>query len=213
MTAVLNGFMRGMDVLNIGVRWALAAMLAVMTFLIGWQVFARFVIGDSLSFSEEISRFLMVWLVLLGSAYAARNGRLMKVDILETVVPGRFRPVVLLLAGFLSILFYLVLVVFGFMIVGAVSYQLTPATQVSMSIPMAALPVGGVFLVLNTLYNMSAVVLGKEDVSEIDELVEEAKEEAAEVNGEKIVGPSHVDPSHLDDEPGESATTKGGDQK
>lgn len=208
MTAVMNGFMRGMDVLNVGVRWALAAMLAVMTVLIGWQVFARFVMGDSLSFSEEISRFLMVWLVLLGSAYAARNGRLMKVDILETVVSDRFRPVVLLLAGFVSILFYLVLVVFGFMIMSAVSYQLTPATQISMSIPMAALPVGGVFLVLNTLYNMSAVVLGKEDVSEIDELVEEAMEEAAEVNTEKV-----LDPAHDDDEPGESATTKGGDQK
>lgn len=206
MTAAMNGFMRGMDVVNVGVRWVLAAMLAVMTFLIGWQVFARFVIGDSLSFSEEISRFLMVWLVLLGSAYAARNGRLMKVDILETVVPARFRPAVLIFAGFVSILFYLVLVVFGFMIVSAVSYQMTPATQISMSIPMAALPVGGVFLILNTLYNLCAVALGEEEVSELDELIEEAKEDSADVDAEALV-------SH--DQKGSSAapTTKnGGDQ-
>lgn len=206
MSAVMNGYMRGMDVVNVGVRWVLAAMLAVMTVLIGWQVFARFVVGDSLSFSEEISRFLMVWLVLLGSAYAARNGRLMKVDILETVVPNRFRPAVLILAGFVSILFYLVLVVFGFMIVSAVSYQMTPATQISMSIPMAALPVGGVFLILNTLYNLCAVALGKEEVSELDELIEEAKEDSADVDAEALV---------FHDQKGSSAapTTKnGGDQ-
>lgn len=206
MSAVMNGYMRGMDVVNVGVRWVLAAMLAVMTVLIGWQVFARFVVGDSLSFSEEISRFLMVWLVLLGSAYAARNGRLMKVDILETVVPNRFRPAVLILAGFVSILFYLVLVVFGFMIVSAVSYQMTPATQISMSIPMAALPVGGVFLILNTLYNLCAVALGKEEVSELDELIEEAKEDSADVDAEALV---------FHDQKGSAAapTTKnGGDQ-
>lgn len=207
MSAVMNGFMRGMDVVNVGVRWALAAMLAVMTILIAWQVFARFVIGDSLSFSEEISRFLMVWLVLLGSAYAARNGRLMKVDILETVVPGRFRPAVLILAGAVSILFYLVLVVFGFMIVEAVSYQSTPATQISMSIPMAALPVGGIFLVLNTLYNLSAVVLGKEEVSEIDELVEDAKGDAAEVDPQSLITQPPGDP-----EGPPSTTTKGDDR-
>ena len=207
MTAAMNGFMSGMDVVNVGVRWALSGMLAVMTLLIAWQVLARFVIGDSLSFSEEISRFLMVWLVLLGSAYAARNGRLMKVDILEAVVPDRFRTSILIVAGSVSILFYLVLVVFGFLIVDAVSYQLTPATQISMSIPMAALPVGGVFLVLNTLYNICSVALGKDEISELDELVDDAKEDAAGIDAEGLV--SH-DPDGSSGPT--SPTTKGDDQ-
>lgn len=180
MTAVMSGYMRMMDAINIGLRWILAAMLLIMTVLIGWQVFARFVVGDSLTFSEEISRFLMVWLVLVGSAVAARHNRLMKVDILETVLSGRKQTTVIVIAGIVSIIFYLVLVVFGFMIVGAVSYQSTPATEISMSIPMAALPVGGLLLVMNTLAQLFGVAIGEKQESEVEEIVHSAQADDAE---------------------------------
>ena len=121
---------------------------------------------------------VMVWLVLLGAAYAAKNGRLMKVDIVEHMLSGRAKSTVIMVAGVLSIVFYLVLVVFGFFIVSAVSYQMTPATEVSMSIPMAALPVGGILLVINTIHQMFGVALGVEEESEVEELVAEAEAEA-----------------------------------
>lgn len=178
MTAFMEQYRRVVDGMNIVIRWVLAALMLIMTVLIGWQVMARFIIGDSLTFSEEVSRFVMVWLVIVGAAYAAKNGRLMKVDIVEHMLSGKAKQTVIMIAGLLSIVFYLVLVVFGFFIVNAVSYQLTPATEVSMSIPMAALPVGGILLIINTIHQMFGVSLGVEEESEIDELVAEAEAEA-----------------------------------
>lgn len=179
MTAFMQQYRTVVDGLNVVVRWVLAALMLVMTVLIGWQVMARFIIGDSLTFSEEVSRFVMVWLVIVGAAYAAKNGRLMKVDIVEHLLHGRARQTVIIIAGILAIVFYLVLVVFGFFIVNAVSYQLTPATEVSMSIPMAALPVGGILLIINTIHDLFGVALGIEEESEVDELIAEAETEAA----------------------------------
>lgn len=179
MTAFMQQYRTVVDGLNVVVRWVLAALMLVMTVLIGWQVMARFIIGDSLTFSEEVSRFVMVWLVIVGAAYAAKNGRLMKVDIVEHLLHGRARQTVIIIAGILAIVFYLVLVVFGFFIVNAVSYQLTPATEVSMSIPMAALPVGGILLIINTIHDLFGVALGIEEDSEVDELIAEAETEAA----------------------------------
>ena len=178
MTAFMEQYRRVVDGMNIVIRWVLAALMLIMTVLIGWQVMARFIIGDSLTFSEEVSRFVMVWLVIVGAAYAAKNGRLTKVDIVEHMLSGKAKQTVIMIAGLLSIVFYLVLVVFGFFIVNAVSYQLTPATEVSMSIPMAALPVGGILLIINTIHQMFGVSLGVEEESEIDELVAEAEAEA-----------------------------------
>ena len=201
MTAFMEQYRRVVDGLNIAVRWILAALMLVMTVLIGWQVIARFIVGESLTFSEEVSRFVMVWLVLLGAAYAAKNGRLMKVDIVEHMLSGRAKSTVIMVAGVLSIVFYLVLVVFGFFIVSAVSYQMTPATEVSMSIPMAALPVGGILLVINTIHQMFGVALGVEEESEVEELVAEAEAEA------------QIDATRLSDADDADATDSNGSQK
>ena len=201
MTAFMEQYRRVVDGLNIAVRWILAALMLVMTVLIGWQVIARFIVGESLTFSEEVSRFVMVWLVLLGAAYAAKNGRLMKVDIVEHMLSGRAKSTVIMVAGVLSIVFYLVLVVFGFFIVSAVSYQMTPATEVSMSIPMAALPVGGILLVINTIHQMFGVALGVEEESEVEELVAEAEAEA------------EIDATRLSDADDADATDSNGSQK
>lgn len=201
MTAFMEQYRRVVDGLNLAVRWILAALMLVMTVLIGWQVIARFIVGESLTFSEEVSRFVMVWLVLLGAAYAAKNGRLMKVDIVEHMLSGKAKSTVIMVAGVLSIVFYLVLVVFGFFIVSAVSYQMTPATEVSMSIPMAALPVGGILLVINTIHQMFGVALGVEEESEVEELVAEAEAEA------------QIDATRLSDADDADATGSNGSQK
>lgn len=201
MTAFMEQYRRVVDGLNVAVRWILAALMFVMTVLIGWQVIARFIVGESLTFSEEVSRFVMVWLVLLGAAYAAKNGRLMKVDIVEHLLSGKAKSTVIMVAGVLSIVFYLVLVVFGFFIVSAVSYQMTPATEVSMSIPMAALPVGGILLVINTIHQMFGVALGVEEESEVEELVAEAEAEA------------EIDATRLSDADDADATDSNGSQK
>ena len=201
MTAFMEQYRRVVDGLNLAVRWILAALMLVMTVLIGWQVIARFIVGESLTFSEEVSRFVMVWLVLLGAAYAAKNGRLMKVDIVEHMLSGKAKSTVIMVAGVLSIVFYLVLVVFGFFIVSAVSYQMTPATEVSMSIPMAALPVGGILLVINTIHQMFGVALGVEEESEVEELVAEAEAEA------------QIDATRLSDADDADATDSNGSQK
>lgn len=206
MTAFMEQYRRVVDGMNIVIRWVLAALMLIMTVLIGWQVMARFIIGDSLTFSEEVSRFVMVWLVIVGAAYAAKNGRLMKVDIVEHMLSGKAKQTVIMIAGIVSIVFYLVLVVFGFFIVNAVSYQLTPATEVSMSIPMAALPVGGILLIINTIHQMFGVSLGVEEESEIDELVAEAEAEA-QIQETRLIDAS--DPSDPTDT---SEAGEGGDR-
>lgn len=201
MTAFMEQYRRVVDGLNVAVRWILAALMLVMTVLIGWQVIARFIVGESLTFSEEVSRFVMVWLVIVGAAYAAKNGRLMKVDLVEHMLSGRAKTTVIMIAGMLSIVFYLVLVVFGFFIVNAVSYQLTPATEVSMSIPMAALPVGGLLLIINTIHQMFGVALGVEEESGVEELLAEAEAEA------------QIDATRLSDADDADATDSNGSEK
>jgi TRAP-type C4-dicarboxylate transport system permease small subunit len=151
---LLRLYVRVMDAINHSVGIVLAVMLAVMTVLITWQVFARFVVGDSLTFSEEVSRFLMIWLTLLGAAYAVRRGTLLAVEILPDLLKGIAWKTVKIIAHVLSLVFYVILIVYGWEIASTVSYQKAPATGVSMMWPMLALSAGGVLMLLNTLVVM-----------------------------------------------------------
>lgn len=51
----------------------LVALMAVMTLLIGVQIFMRYVLGASLSWSEELARYFFIWMTYVGIAYAVRR--------------------------------------------------------------------------------------------------------------------------------------------
>ena len=63
----MNALRRGVDWLLGG---AICVLMGAMVINVLWQVFTRFVIRDPSSFTEEAARYMMIWVGLLGSAYA-----------------------------------------------------------------------------------------------------------------------------------------------
>jgi TRAP-type C4-dicarboxylate transport system permease small subunit len=151
MKNLCNRYLIVVDVINKITGWFLALILGVMTVLIFWQVFARFVVGSPLTFSEELSRFLMIWLAMLGSSYALREGTLIAIDLLPDAVKGKKRLIVKSLISFMVIIFSVILVVQGWEMSMTVSTQIAPSTRISMFIPMFALPIGGLLLIMNSI--------------------------------------------------------------
>lgn len=148
------------DQFNRMVGWGLAGLLLIMTVLIFWQVFARFVVGKPLYFSDEIARFAMIWLTFIGAGYAFRQGLLISVDIvLEYSGPLLSRILRLLIITF-SAIFAIILVVYGFELVGRVANQTAPSTRVSMMWPYLAVPLGGVVVLINSFGLLIDELLG-----------------------------------------------------
>lgn len=68
--------------------WALILLMGTMVLNVLWQVFSRYVLGAPSSFTDELARYLMIWLGVLGAAYAAGKHMHVAIDIL----PRRCRP-------------------------------------------------------------------------------------------------------------------------
>ncbi|MCE8014848.1 TRAP transporter small permease [Halomonas sp. MCCC 1A17488] len=152
---------RAIDQFNRLIGWGLAALLLVMTVLIFWQVFARFVIGKPLFFSDEIARFAMLWLTFIGAGYAYRRGALISVDIVLEYA-GKTLGCLLRIAIILcSALFAFIMVKYGLDIVERVSSQTAPSTRISMMWPYLAVPVGGVVILINSVGLLIDEALGK----------------------------------------------------
>ncbi len=163
MPIVLKQFIRIVDVINKIIGWVLALALGVMTVLIFWQVFARYVVGNSLTFSEEVSRFLMIWMTFLGAAYAIRQGTLIAVDILPDFTKGKLSKAIKITSYLVALIFYFVLIKFGWEMSQSVSFQTSPAISISMFWPMLATSVGGVLMFINTIAVLIEEIFRKEE--------------------------------------------------
>ncbi|RSL33562.1 TRAP transporter small permease [Salibacterium salarium] len=151
MRKAVNKYNNIVDYINQGIGWVLAIMLMSMTVLIFWQVFARFVMGSPLTFSEEYSRFIMIWLTLLGAAYAYRKGTLISIDIINEFAGKKVSRIFNSIVFFLSAIFAVVLVNYGMDMVIRVASQTAPSTGISMMWPNLAIPVGGLLIFLNSI--------------------------------------------------------------
>lgn len=64
-------------------------MMAAMSVIIGLQIFMRYVMGASLSWSEELSRYLFIWATYLGVAYGVRKDAHIRVSMVTDMMSPR----------------------------------------------------------------------------------------------------------------------------
>ena len=160
MKAVLNGYIKLTDFINKVAGIVIAILLAIMSVLIFWQVFTRYVMGDSFSYAEELSRFMMVWLALLGAAYAFSRNSLISMDLLVSIKkPGfkKLQVVVKVVVQLLSILFATILLYYGWELSMTISGQHAPATGISMFWVALSMPVSSAIIIMNALKHLLKV--------------------------------------------------------
>lgn len=128
----------------------LVIIMAVMVINVLWQVASRFIIGTPSSFTDELARYLMIWIGILGAAYV--SGRNMHVAI--DVLPRRFSPPtqkrLMLVVRLLIIFFCLTAMVIGGSRLVYITYVLgqnSPALQVPLAVVYMVIPVSGVLII------------------------------------------------------------------
>lgn len=68
--------------LDTALGWACAALMGASVVNVLWQVFTRFVLGSPSGFTDELARYLLIWLGLLGAAYAVGQRMHLAIDLL-----------------------------------------------------------------------------------------------------------------------------------
>ena len=143
----------------------LAAMLitsmALLVLDIVWGVFTRQVMNQQASWTEELARFLLIWVSLLGGAYAFQAKAHLGVDYFV----GKFAPGVAKGVAVFSLLLVVFFAVAIFLVGGSkvVYYsllydQVTPALGWKMGCVYLAIPISGFFMLLFTLENLREVI-------------------------------------------------------
>lgn len=137
--------------LNRGIEGLLVLLGATMAAVVAAQVFSRYALNYSLFWSEELARYLLVWLSFLGATVAYYHGLHPGVDALYARLPPGARRAASVTVHVASLLLFGIMVVYGWQFAHFVRLQISPALQMPKWIPHAILPLSGAVLALHAL--------------------------------------------------------------
>ncbi|MFV0576628.1 MAG: TRAP transporter small permease [Vibrio sp.] len=91
----------------------LAFFMTVMIVAVVWQVFTRFVMNDPASFTDELSRYLLMWIGILGGAYTFAIKRHLALEILTSKMTGARKHILDIIINLIICSFAGVAMVYG----------------------------------------------------------------------------------------------------
>lgn len=134
-----------------GVEYGVAAIFAAMCAVGLLQVFNRFVLNRSLSWSEEFQIFCHVWIVFLAIPIAYRRGAHLAMESFSSMLPPRARRVFDFLIELLWIWFALALAWLSWRVSEVAKLQSSPGLELPMNYVYYSMVVGGVYLLFVVL--------------------------------------------------------------
>ncbi|MDH5604749.1 MAG: TRAP transporter small permease [Cyclobacteriaceae bacterium] len=130
---------------------ALVALMAIMLVSVLWQVFSRYVLKEPSSVTDELARYLLIWIGVLGAAYASGQKLHIAIDILPQKLSGPNKEKMYILHNLLIMTFALCALVIGgsrLVYITQILNQHSPALNVPLSIVYLVIPISGIVVIL-----------------------------------------------------------------
>ena len=138
--------------------------LALMSAIIVAQVFFRYVLNNSLSWSEELARYLFIWTIYIGISYGVKMDKHVAVDAVYSYMPKGVKKYYAMIAYALFLLFAVAIVYYGVTVVGMQisSGQVSPAMGLPMQYVYVAPVVGMVLTVIRLVQKIIEAAMAEE---------------------------------------------------
>lgn len=142
-------------------------LIFLMLCLVGsvlWQVISRYIFAAPSSWTEEIARFLLIWISLMGAVYAFRTGMHLGLDVLPKKLEGRQGATLKFFTLALLMLFSATVLVIGGVSLVSLTWELKQYSAV-LGMPMAyvysVIPVSGLMICIYALAALGDERIGK----------------------------------------------------
>ena len=136
----------------------LAAIMAIMTINVLWQVFTLFVMCTPSSFTDELARYLMIWVGVLGAAYISGKRMHVAIDLFPSKLKPENQKKLKIVVNWIIIVFCFSALVIGGIRLVYITFtlgQYSPALQIPLGIVYLVIPLSGILIIY---YKISDIV-------------------------------------------------------
>ena len=142
------------DIVNFLVEHVVAILMGLMTVVVFLQVVFRLISG-SLPWSEELARYMMIFMVYLGASVGVKKKNHIAI---EFVANQKGRTIVDILSDLLMLAAFAVIIHFGLNVVRVTMMQKSPVLRVKMGYMYFSIVLGGILMCLQTVVNLISSV-------------------------------------------------------
>ena len=130
-----------------------------------WQVISRYLLKSPSSFTDELARFLLIWVGILGAAYAAGKKMHLAIDIIVNKFNKKNRIIIYNLINFVITLFAFFVMVIGGSNLMYILLKLgntTPALSIPIGYIYSVIPLSGILIIYYSIFDIVATVKEKD---------------------------------------------------
>ncbi len=131
------------------VKKIISVLLMIMTAVLFSQVIARYLMGGGLSWSEELVRYMCVWIIFLGSTCAAKDGSQISVTVLDETLKGLPKKILGIIQTLLAVGYGSLLIWIGFTTLEVAKVQKSPNMMIPMNIVYSVIPIAMIIMLIH----------------------------------------------------------------
>ena len=128
----------------------LVVIMTVMVINVLWQVFTRYILGIPSSFTDELARYLMIWLGILGAAYVSGQNLHVAIDVLPSKLSKSAQNKMARMVNLIIIVFAITALIIGGIRLVYITYLLgqhSPALEIPLAVVYLVLPLSGLLII------------------------------------------------------------------
>lgn len=146
----------------------LLILLVLMTCIMGIQIVSRYVFQNSLTWSEELVRYMFVWSAFLGIPFCIKHGLSIKVDQFRNLFPIPLQKALMYIDKIIIFVLFLVMFIYSCLVVKAsyLSGQTSPAMQIPMWIVQLSVCVSSLLSMIRSIQNFANLIRGKTKIEQ-----------------------------------------------
>lgn len=134
----------------------LCILLIAMTVIMGIQVFSRYVLSNSLSWSEEITRYMFIWSAFLSISYCTKKRINIRVEQFVSMIPEKYYSYIKVVDDIIRLVVFVYLVPFAYtyLIQAVNSGQISPACGIPMYFIQVSPLIGFILVIFRILQQL-----------------------------------------------------------
>jgi TRAP-type C4-dicarboxylate transport system permease small subunit len=134
--------------------WFAVILFMIVFVVVLLQVFMRYVFNAPIAWSEELARYLFMWLCFIGWCFATRNGTHIRIAIVADNLPNSWRKALDILNFILTMIFAVVLLIYGSVMMEKNFGVQSITLFFSYAVVYASVPFGMAFLIFYNIYRI-----------------------------------------------------------
>jgi TRAP-type C4-dicarboxylate transport system permease small subunit len=128
----------------------IVVMLGSMVVITGAQIICR-IFFTSLAWSEEATRYLLIWSTLLGAGCVYKHSGHISITVVQDALPEKLKKGLQIIVHVLCMILFLLIVRYGIMYFGKQGSQVSPALRLPMRYVYTCIPIGAAVMAFHAL--------------------------------------------------------------